>query len=154
MFRFQGTWTLGFHWHAFGHLYQFSHPKSATHERDLRIPSPRRCCSRNCCPSRPLRAKMGRMRRKCFAREGGREGGREEGGDLILVVLCRGGVGLFFGPLAFVTSQLGAQRVLLLFGKEVSVDRDSVRCRERFVLATARFTTKTCVREQERLSII
>ena len=65
------------------------------------------------------------------------------------------------GPLGFVTARLDAQRVLRFFcygteglGKEVSVDSDSVRHRERFVLATARFTTQPCVRYRERRSII
>ena len=40
----------------------------ARHERALRIPSPRRCCSRNCWP-RPPRVPPSRMRRRRFAEE-------------------------------------------------------------------------------------
>ena len=40
------------------------------------------------------------------------------------------------------------------FGKEVSLDSDSVRCRERFERATARFTTEPCVRYRESLSVM
>ena len=65
-----------------------------------------------------------------------------------------------FGPLDLVSGQLGAQRVLRLFchgaegfGKKVSLDCDSVRCRWRIVFATARFTTEPCMRYQERLLV-
>ena len=95
-----------------------------------------------------LTSPLRRMRRRGFE------------GRLILVVLCREEVGPFraFG---FVTGQLDTQRVLRLFcrgteglGKEVSVDSDFVICRERFVFATAEFTTEPCVGYRERLSII
>ena len=74
-------------------------------------------------------------------REGGGEEEGEEGGrGLIFVVLFREEVEPF-RTLGFVTGPLDAQNVLRLFlGEEVSIGSDFVRCRERFVFATARFT--------------
>ena len=79
--------------------------------------------------------------------------------SLILVVLYRQEVGPF-RALQFrlqptwcancPPSLLGTEG----FAKDVSLDSDSVRCRERSVLATARFTTEPCVRWPERLFIV